>query len=287
MSFYESDEQSADMEFYNDEGEDIFDYDNEEELYAAYFSSVEMPTPNYAELNANEAFGAMKLNESAADVRSMMSTSKSLCTPRSSVRPHGDALSKRLSPGQRKGTDLGEQKPKARGGGSRASMHDITYNVSLLNRSKKGALVDRGPNGGVAGSDVQITCKSDRSVNITGIDDHEMKNIPIGTVGAVVKSQHGDVIGIMHQYAIAGWGKTIHSLAQLEHHMNDVNDRSTKIKGGVQCIETNDGYLHPIDVINGLPYTPMQLYTLHRHGMENASSCRMDIRRQLGSNGTG
>ena len=78
-------------------------------------------------------------------------------------------------------------------------------------------MVDRGANGGVGGSDVRIIYKSDRSVNITGIDDHEMKNIPIGTVGAVVKSQCGEVIAIMNQYAITGRGKTIHSSAQLEH----------------------------------------------------------------------
>ena len=87
-----------------------------------------------------------------------------------------------------------------------------------------------------------------------------MKNIPIGTVGAVVMSQRGEVIAIMHQYAIAGKGSTIHSCAQLEHYKSKVDDKSIKV-GGKQLITTLDGYVHPIDIINGLPYTPMRPFS--------------------------
>jgi hypothetical protein len=31
--------------------------------------------------------------------------------------------------------------------------------------------------------------------------------------------------------------------------------------GGTQCIRTNDGYVIPLDVINGLPYLKMQPHT--------------------------
>jgi hypothetical protein len=31
--------------------------------------------------------------------------------------------------------------------------------------------------------------------------------------------------------------------------------------GGTQCIRTNDGYVIPLDVINGLPYLKMQSHT--------------------------
>jgi hypothetical protein len=157
--------------------------------------------------------------------------------------------------------DKGDRKPAPKTIQRQGKNHEITYNVSKINQSNKGALIDRGANGGIAGSDVRIISKSDRAVNITGIDDHEMKNIPIGTVGAVVKSQRGEVIAIMHQYAIVGCGKSIHSSVQLEDYKNDVNDRSMKIKGGLQCIMTLDGYLHPINIVDGLPYTPMRPYT--------------------------
>ena len=110
-------------------------------------------------------------------------------------------------------TDGDDGKLEAKKHNFNAKVHKITYVVSLLNHSEKGALEDRGANGGVTGSDVRVICKSDQAVNITGIDNHKMKNISIGTVGGVVKSQHGEVIAIMHQYAIAGRGRTIHSSA--------------------------------------------------------------------------
>ena len=132
---------------------------------------------------------------------------------------------------------------------------------SLKSRYHKGTLIDRGANGGVAGEDVRVISKSDRTVNISGIDNHEMKNVPVGTVGGVALSQYGDVIAIMHQYAIAGKGRTVHSSTQLEHCKNEVFDRSQRAQGGLQCIRTLDGYVHPIDILNGLAHTPMRPFT--------------------------
>ena len=100
-----------------------------------------------------------------------------------------------------------------------------------------------------------------RTVDVYGIDNHEITNVPIVTAGAVVPSQNGEVIAIFNQYAHTGQGKTIHSSGQLEWFHNDVNDRSNKIKGGLQLIKTNDGYAHPIDIHQGLPYVQMRPYT--------------------------
>ena len=235
---------------------------------------------NYTDTNLHKTFGKMSIAKSAADIRKVMSTMKNKATSPSSSRelvpfvpprklsPMKAGLPTRGTPlnvakGQQLTvmTDGGDGKPEAKKCNFNAKVHEITYVVSLLNRSKKGALVDRGANGGVAENDVRVICKSDWAVNITGIDNHEMKNISIGMVGGVVKSQHGEVIAIMHQYAIAGRGRTIHSSAQLEHYKNDVNDKSVKVKGGLQCSMTIDGYLHPIDIINGLPHSPIRPYT--------------------------
>ena len=87
-----------------------------------------------------------------------------------------------------------------------------------------------------------------------------MVGLPIGTCGAVAQSHSGPVIVILHQYALHGQGKTIHSSGQLELYRNIVDDRSPKV-GGKQCIRTIDGYCFPIDIINGLPYTPMRPFT--------------------------
>ena len=46
----------------------------------------------------------------------------------------------------------------------------------------------------------------------------------------------------------------------MEHFKLDVNNWSMKV-GGLQQIKTIDGYSFPIDIINGLPYTPMCPFT--------------------------
>jgi hypothetical protein len=123
------------------------------------------------------------------------------------------------------------------------------------------ALIDCGANSGVAGSDTRLIDKSLRSVHIQGIDNHMIKDVPIGTVGAVVNTQRGEVIAIMHQYAYTGKGGTIHSSGQLEWCGNNVNNHSIKIDGGRQRLTTPDGYVIPINVRHGLPYITMCPFT--------------------------
>ena len=48
----------------------------------------------------------------------------------------------------------------------------ILYNKSSCHTAGKGALVDRGANGGIAGDDVRIIAKNGRSDDIQGIDNH-------------------------------------------------------------------------------------------------------------------
>jgi hypothetical protein len=83
-----------------------------------------------------------------------------------------------------------------------AKLNDVMYQVSNHKQMTLPlALIDRGTNGGVAGSDTWLIDKSQCSVHIQGIDDHMIKDVPIGTVSAVVNTQRGEVIAIMHQYA--------------------------------------------------------------------------------------
>jgi hypothetical protein len=90
-------------------------------------------------------------------------------------------------------------------------LNDVMYQVSNHKRMTLPlALIDRGANGGVAGSDTWLIDKSLHSVHIQGIDNHMIKDVLIGTVGAVVNTQRGEVIAIMHQYAYTGKGGTIH-----------------------------------------------------------------------------
>jgi hypothetical protein len=155
-------------------------------------------------------------------------------------------------------------------------LNDVMYQVSNHKQMTLPlALIDRGTNGGVAGSDTRLIDKSLRSVHIQGIDDHMIKDVLIGTVGAVVNTQRGEVIAIMHQYAYTGKGGTIHSSSQLEWCGNNVNDQSIKIDGGRKQLTTPDGYVIPIDVRCGLPYSHHDA-PLYRRGIRRATARSLD-----------
>lgn len=137
----------------------------------------------------------------------------------------------------------------------------VTYEIANAKAARKHtghqvALIDRGANGGLAGEDCRIIATSpDRFVNIEGIDRHQILNIPIVTCAVYTVSRNrGPVIAIFHQFAGIQTGPTILSAAQLEAHVNHVNDRSLRIDKQGQLITTNDGYEFPLHVRNGLPY---------------------------------
>jgi len=83
------------------------------------------------------------------------------------------------------------------------SIHELTYHVSnhygFINDTN--SLDDRGANGGLAGSNMRVIVTTDRRVDISGIDNHQMTGLKIVTAGGVVPTQRGEVIGIFHQYA--------------------------------------------------------------------------------------
>ncbi len=147
-------------------------------------------------------------------------------------------------------------------------MHQIIYHVSKHTSRPTYSLVDRGANGGIAGDDVRVMHKTARSVDVQGIDNHQINDKPIGTVGGVVTTQKGPVIAIFHQYALFGTGSSIHSCGQLEWFKNDVNDESIHVQGGLQHISTPEGYVIPLSIQNGLvrldirPYTDDEFDTL-------------------------
>jgi hypothetical protein len=137
------------------------------------------------------------------------------------------------------------------------------YRVSnhLGHSSDTHGLQDRGANGGLAGTNMRVISAGDRRVHVSGIDNHEMTNLRIVSAGEIIPSQRGDVIGIFNQCASTPHGKTIHSSVQFESFGLEVDDRSKKLGKGQQCITTPEGYVFPLDFINGLAYLPMRPYT--------------------------
>ncbi len=167
------------------------------------------------------------------------------------------AAGSKLSPGDIR--RIMSQNSKSSKGTVSANLH-LTYCVSAHHTHDAQSLVDRGANGGVAGVDVRVITKTHRKVHIQGIDNHQVSDIDIGTVGGVITTQNGPVIAILHQYALLGKGTSIHSPGQLEHYKSMVDDKSIHV-GGKQCIKTLDGYMIPLEVKNGLPRLRICPYT--------------------------
>ena len=114
-------------------------------------------------------------------------------------------------------------------------------------------MVDRGANGGLAGSDVRILSISSRKCTVTAIDSHELQGLDVVQCAALVQTNHGIVNLIMNEYACYGEGHTIHFSGQIEWFKNSVDDRSVQV-GGKQRICTIDGYAMPLTCRGGLMY---------------------------------
>ena len=127
----------------------------------------------------------------------------------------------------------------------RSINHHFTYHIAQASQAKHGSLVDRGANGGLAGSDVRILSRSSRKCTVTGIDSHELKGLDVVQCAALVETNHGIVNLIMNVYACYAMGHTIHSSGQIEWFKNSVDDRSVQF-GGKQRICTIDGYSMPL-----------------------------------------
>ncbi len=137
----------------------------------------------------------------------------------------------------------------------KANVHIVASNHAIR-RSSRGALVDRGANGSIVGNDARVLYVHPRSVNVTGIDNHEMPSLRMVDACAKAISHKGPVILIIRQCAYHGKGRSIISSGQMEYFDNKVFDKSIKCQGR-QCIITTEGYYFPLDIISGLPYIKM------------------------------
>ena len=146
--------------------------------------------------------------------------------------------------------------PSDHSGQDRTIYRYTVHTNEVRRKGDRGSLVDRGANGGILGSDARVTVTHQHQVDVTGIDNHELNGLKIVDAVAKATTQKGPVIAVMRQYAYHGLNRTIHSSGQIEDYRNKVDDRSMKV-GGRQCITTNDGYVFPLDILNGLPYLKM------------------------------
>ena len=114
-------------------------------------------------------------------------------------------------------------------------------------------LIDRGANGGLAGADMRVLHTTPREINIVGIDDHELTGLNVVTAASLLDTQKGPIIGVFHEYAHLGKGRSIHAAGQMEWYNCQVDDRSQHV-GGAQNIQTSDGYVMPLSIESGFVY---------------------------------
>jgi len=114
-------------------------------------------------------------------------------------------------------------------------------------RGNRGALVDRGANGGIIGNDAHaLYTHPGQEVDVTGIDNHQIDSLKVVNASAKIFTERGEAIDIFRQYTCHGKGRTIHSSGQIEWYKgNIVHDRSLKASGA-QHVCTLDGYVLPI-----------------------------------------
>jgi hypothetical protein len=132
-----------------------------------------------------------------------------------------------------------------------------TYSINRVDIQSSGALIDGGSNGGLGGSDVRVLWETYSTADVTGIGGKSFTNLPICTVGAVIQTNKGPIIGVFNQYAYYGKGQTVHSVNHLKHFGIIVDDSPRQFAHGKQRLKTPEGYFIPISIRNGLPYIDM------------------------------
>ena len=100
---------------------------------------------------------------------------------------------------------------------------------------------------------MRILERTRRSVSVTGIDIHELPGLDIVTCAALLHTNHGKVVLIIHEYAYYGRGNNIHSPGQIEWFQNTCDDESIHV-GRKQVINFLDGYSNPLQCRTGLMY---------------------------------
>ncbi len=108
---------------------------------------------------------------------------------------------------------------------------------------------------------MRVLATMDRSIDLSGIDDHTVRNLPLVAAGGVVRSNRGDIILVMNQYAHMADGKTIHSSGQMEWFSVEVQDKTHRATGAMPYVKTLEGYVIPLTVRNGLAYMQMRAPT--------------------------
>ena len=124
---------------------------------------------------------------------------------------------------------------------------------------KRGCLVDRGANGCIIGSNMTVLNRTGRFIDLTGIEDHTVRELAIVEAACVMESHRGNVIIHIHQGAYMPDGKSILAPLQLESYGCTVQDKAKQANGGRQpYFQSKDGYRFPLAMRHGLMYVDVR-----------------------------
>jgi hypothetical protein len=102
---------------------------------------------------------------------------------------------------------------------------------------------------------------TERTIDLSGINDHTVRNLRLVTAGGVTKTPQGDIIIVINHAADMTWdARSILSAGQLESFGCKVQDISSKVNGIPPSITTAEGYQIPIAFRKGLPYIKMRAF---------------------------
>jgi len=87
---------------------------------------------------------------------------------------------------------------------SKYGPNKIHASKHAIKRSKRGTLVDRGANSSIPGNDAKVIFKRNKTVDVTGIDNHELNALPMVDATAKTVTDKGPVILILGNYAYHG-----------------------------------------------------------------------------------
>jgi hypothetical protein len=137
-----------------------------------------------------------------------------------------------------------------------ANVHYQFHAHSAAQTACAGSLIDRGANGGLCGSEVLILSETGQCCDVTGITNIAVMDLPIVQAAGLIHCSIGPIFGIFNQYASIGDGKSVHSCAQLQSFGTMIDDVPIAC-GGTQRIATQEGYIVPLSICDGLAYRDM------------------------------
>ncbi|CAB9515648.1 Retrotransposon protein [Seminavis robusta] len=119
------------------------------------------------------------------------------------------------------------------------------------------ALLDRGANVCILCKDVRVIHRYGQFIDLSGIDDHTVQNLQRATAAAYILTDHGPLIGLIHQGAAMSHGKTILSPGQLELFGCRVHNKALTVTGLDTYFVTPNGFRVPMAIQSGLPYVQL------------------------------